>query len=164
MLEQAIGNFIAIGTGTVKDGEQIPLPQYQDGTRALRKQCYYFVSAAEVPTALTYIQTSGAFYTKCEVDRDGYAHVSLWQQSGSGNGTKVVSKDSYEEIKRQLTREGISSPDESENIAVAQMRILSERLTANYLVIAVKASSGNEKKTPETITVEEGKIPRGIIS
>ncbi|OGX06780.1 MAG: hypothetical protein A3G87_04350 [Omnitrophica bacterium RIFCSPLOWO2_12_FULL_50_11] len=51
------GNFIAVETGVIKNGEQIPLPQYQDGTRATRKECRYFVSPNEISTAMLFSRT-----------------------------------------------------------------------------------------------------------
>ena len=136
---ETFGNFIAVGTGRVKDGEQIPSPYYQDGKQALRSEVHYFVSPSEVPTSLSYINTIGAFYVKCSVDLQGYAHISLWQQTGTGEGVKVVGADTYERLKAHFTTEGVTSPTGAENVTVAQMKVLSERLVANYLVIALRS-------------------------
>src|SRR3989338_4266632 len=54
---KSLGNFIAVETGVIKNGEQIPLPHYQDGTRASRKECRYFVSPNEVSTAMLFSRT-----------------------------------------------------------------------------------------------------------
>lgn len=137
---EVLGNFIAIRTGQVKDGEQIPLPFYQDGKEALREESHYFVSPAEIPTSLTYITSSGAFYIKCSVDQnDGYARVSLWQQSGTGDGIKLVGADTYKQVQQQFVRPGVTSPTGEENIVAAQMKVLSERLLVNYMVISLRS-------------------------
>ena len=52
---ESIGNFLAVKTGQVKDGEQIPLPVYEDGKKATRKEVHYVVSPAEIPTHFPYI-------------------------------------------------------------------------------------------------------------
>ena len=137
---EVLGNFIAIRTGQVKDGEQIPLPFYQDGKEALRKESHYFVSPAEIPTSLTYITSSGAFYIKCSVDQnDGYARVSLWQQSGTGDGIKLVGADTYKQIQQQFANPSVTSQTGGENIVAAQMKVLSERLLVNYMVISLRS-------------------------
>ncbi|MBI4357749.1 MAG: hypothetical protein HY584_00480 [Candidatus Omnitrophica bacterium] len=102
-----LGNFIAVRTGQVKDGERIPLPVYQDGKEALRKESHYFVSPAEIPTSLTYVTSSGAYYIKCFADPDGYARVSLWLQSGTGDGIKMVGADTYQQLQQQHVRLGV---------------------------------------------------------
>ncbi len=141
-MSNAFRNHIGIQTGQIRDGEQIPLPFFQDGKQARRQEAYYLVSPAEIPTSLTYIATSGAFYIKCNVDQEGFVHISLWQQSGTGQGVKVVGSDTYRLLKERFTTEGITSAageEDDENVATAQMRVLSERLSVNYMVIALRS-------------------------
>ena len=57
---EALGNFIAIGTGQVKHGERIPLPKFKDGTFATRDDAHYLVSPAEISTAITYARTQAS--------------------------------------------------------------------------------------------------------
>jgi hypothetical protein len=140
----SVGNYIAVQTGQVRDGEQIPLPTYQDGKQATRKEVHYMVSPAEVPTSMTYItnQASGTFYIKCDADSEGVVHISLWQQSGTGQGTEVVSSDSYRVVKENFNRAGITNAEGKEgadNVVTEQMKALSQRLIANYMVIAVRS-------------------------
>src|SRR3990167_9484002 len=51
-LESNFTNYMAIDTGTVKNGEQIPLPIYKYGTKATREECKYLVSPNEITTSL----------------------------------------------------------------------------------------------------------------
>ena len=139
---QVLGNFIAIKTGTIEAGEQIPLPRYQDGKQASRNEVHYLVSPAEVPTSLTYIATSGSFYVKCHVDKRGFVHASLWQQSGTGAGIEMVGENTYEELRKQFEREGITSVTGAENITAQQMKVLSKHLLINYMVIALRSQKG----------------------
>jgi len=142
--QESVGNDIAVGTGQIRDGEQIPLPTYRDGKKATRQEVYYMVSPAEVPTSMTFItgQSSGTFYIKCDADQEGVVHISLWQQSGTGGGTKVVGSDTYRILKENFKREGITSAggeEDDENVVTAQMRVLSQRLIANYMVVAIRS-------------------------
>ena len=139
-IAESFGNWIAVGSGQVRDGERIPLPRYRDGKQALRSEVQYMVSPGEIPTSLTYIKAGGAFYVRCTADGDGYVHISLWQQAGTGEGIRVVGRETYEQLKDHFATPGVTSPGGSENITVAQMRVLSERLVANYLVIALRSS------------------------
>ena len=135
---ETLGHWIAIGSGQVRDGEQIPLPRYRNGKQALRSEVHYLVTPAEIPTSLSTVSTFGAFYIKCKVDKEGYVELSLWQQPGTGEGFKAVGRDAYERLKAHFTTEGVRSPTGSENVSVTQMKVLSERLLANYLVIALR--------------------------
>ncbi len=138
--ENIFSNYLAVSTGTVRDGEQIPVPVYQDGTNALRSECHYLISPNEVPTALTYISSSGAFYIKSYADENGVAHLSLWQQSGTGEGVVAVGGESYHTLKKDFGKNDSFNSENTEPIAVAQMRALSEKLVVNYLVIAIRST------------------------
>lgn len=140
-LQSNFGNYIVIESGVVKAGRQIPLPSYQDGTQAKREECKYMVSTNEFPTAITYTTTSGSFYVKAVVDKDGYAHASLWLQSGLGDGVMVVGENTYEEVKKES--QGYSSTNTGPTIVEQQMKALSEHLTLNYMVIAVRSSDNS---------------------
>jgi hypothetical protein len=137
--EFEVGRFIAVRSGQLLDGEQIPLPVYSDGAAARRSECQYIISPAEVPTALSYIDTSGSFYLKAYVDSDGFAHVGLWQQSGSGDGIQMVGSDSYEKVKKEFGQSAGYSVTGAENVILAQMRVLSGRVRVNYMVIAIRS-------------------------
>lgn len=52
-ISKSVFNFIAVETGTIRDGEQIPLPKYGDGTYAKREECKYMVSPSELTTSLS---------------------------------------------------------------------------------------------------------------
>ena len=148
-IAESLGNYLAIKTGQVRDGEQIPLPSYQDGKRATRKEAQYLVSPAEIPTSLTYItgQASGTFYIKCDANSEGTVHISLWQQSGTGEGTKVVGSDTYRLLKESFKREGVTSAadrEDDENVVTSQMRVLSDRLKVNYIVIALRSPKNTD--------------------
>ena len=134
-----LGDFLAIKTGKIKSGEQIPLPYYKDGKQAIRKECHFMVSPAELPTATTYVTTSGVFYIKCSVDDRGYVQASVWQRARTADGIKMVDQDSYGAVKKQYDQPGVTTPTGEESLAVQQMRILSEKLWVNYMVVALRS-------------------------
>ncbi len=53
VLNEKMGNFIAVRRGVLHHGERIPLPIFQDGTTAKRSECTYFVSPKEITTSIS---------------------------------------------------------------------------------------------------------------
>ncbi len=135
---KAFGNLIAIETGELRDGEQIPLPRYQDGKQASRQECRYFVSPREISTAFSNLVGSGAYYIKCFVNSDGVVHISLWQRGADGSDFNVVEDKAYEDLKRYYQSIGTQyeGSDDFRNKLIGELR---KRMAANYMVIALRS-------------------------
>lgn len=141
---EVLGNFIAVETGQVKDGEQIPVPTYRDGTRAKREDTYYFVS----PNRITTSHSGAAGYMTCSVDARGYAHASFVMRSGESeldvsrsNGEKTLQK--YYESIASYSRSDLEMVDESSKASVRKqlastLKDLDEDISINYLAIALR--------------------------
>ena len=142
---KVLGNFIAIGTGQVADGEQIPVPAYRDGTRAKRDETYYFVSLNQITTS--YGQATG--YVTCSVDARGYAHASFWMRVGEQDLDAIGTKGEealekyYESIsygRRDLeTIHNVAKAGIREQLA-STLKELKEKVSINYLAIAIRSS------------------------
>lgn len=137
---KAFGNLIAIETGELQDGEQIPLPRYQDGKQASRRECHYFVSPREISTAFSNLVGSGAYYIKCFVDSDGVVHISLWQRGADGSDFNVVEDKAYEDLKRYYESIGTQyeGAGDFRNKLIGELR---KRMAANYMVIALRSQT-----------------------
>lgn len=143
---KVLGNFIAIRTGQIKDGEQIPLPVYGDGKTAERSECHYFVSPAELTTALSRLQGVGGYYLVCRVDPKGYVHASLWE-FGSDGEFDVIKDEKYESLQRYYESLGdqnlrlIGQPTGTD-FQKEYTSAIKKHVLVNYLVIALRSSKG----------------------
>ena len=139
ILAQKINNFIAIKTGKVRNGEQIPVPLYADGSLADRKDCKYFVSPNELSTAFTYLGGAGSYYIKCAVDENGFVQAALWQYDTDGKEINVIEDKSYEDLQKYYKKIGTQyeGSDSFRNQLTADLK---KKAVANYLAIAIKAS------------------------
>jgi len=153
------GNYIAVETGVVRSGEQIPLPRYGDGKEAKREECRYFVSTNEVATSVVdFVPTPGVFFIQCKVDKSGVVHVSLKQEGSATGETRDVSDDpGYKSLQEHYERHNISSLGGSEGSTITResatgyqgkvMQGIKDRVLANYMVIAVRTpEEGAAKK------------------
>ena len=132
-------NYIAIGTGEIRDGEQVPLPKYQDGTMAKRSESRYIVSPKEMSTAFTHLGGGGAYFIRCEVDQEGFAHASLWQYDGAGQELNVIEDKSYEELEKYYETIG-TQYEGSGDFRANLMKTVREKVVLNYMVIAIRSS------------------------
>ncbi len=138
LFPDSLGNFISIGTGEIRDGQQIPLPKYQDGTLAKRSESHYIVSPKEMSTAFTHLGGGGAYFIRCAVDQEGVVHASLWQYDGAGQEINVIEDKSYEELKKYY--ESIGTQYEGSGDFRAQlMKTIREKVVLNYMVIAIRS-------------------------
>ena len=80
-LSERLSDYIAIKTGNIEDGNQIPLPKFKDGTTARRENCKYFVSPSAVNTVLFGWASSAGYYLVCKVSSEGKVdcYLAQWQ-------------------------------------------------------------------------------------
>ena len=138
-ISKALGNYLAVETGELKDKEKIPLPKYQDGTTARRNECRYFVSPKEISTAFIHLGGAGEYYITCSVDAEGVVHSSLWQHGADGHDLNVMEDKSYEDLKKYYQTIGTQyeGNDDFRNQLMAGIK---KRLLVNYMVIAMRSS------------------------
>ncbi len=137
-LLSGMSNYMTVETGTVRNGEQIPLPRFQDGRVARRDECKYIVSPNEMSTAMTFLGGAGAYFIKCSVDSDGYVHASLYQYDGAGREYDIVADKSYDSLKEYYKTIGTQYPG-SEDFRDKLTATAKHKVIANYMVIAIRS-------------------------
>ncbi len=80
-LAERLSDYLAIETGVIGDGEQIPLPKFKDGSAAKREQCKYFVSPSTINTVLFGWASSAGYYLVCKASSEGKVdcYLAQWQ-------------------------------------------------------------------------------------
>ncbi|MBI4394923.1 MAG: hypothetical protein HY583_01880 [Candidatus Omnitrophica bacterium] len=174
MIGEVFQDFVAIDTGVVKDGEQIPLPNYGDGTQADRKECHYFVSPHEITTSMSDVSnTGGVYYIHCSVDSNGVARISFKKQGVSGTPDYDIAVDAgYKSLQEHYERNRISGlggetgreivPEKAAGIQFEMMKGIQKRLSVNYLVVAIRSISQESPSQKPSPPASENRRP-GII-